>query len=606
VRTSQYVCAALVLASVGILPSSHAADGLTSNLPVGTYPVGENVVEALRRDGPERDAIETRIVDVANMPFKKAIEIEVTRTAKYAHWANLRVKNTEPIQKGDVFFLCLYTKMLSTENDTRAGHINATFRTDWQDRAFEMSFTCREEWERQYVGGVAKKDYAPGEASLLFFCGFRPQKILLAEIQFINYEKRVDVDDLPVMPLSYEGMDPDATWRKEALARIERHRKSYIDVVVTDRNGNPVPNADVSVTMTKNAFGFGGTYQTGLYRPDRAGQVDIDTYNEKFRLHFNKAVLPNAMKWKQYPTWGKEWAPTSMKWLDDNGIPVRGHVLVWPGWKYLPPHLELHKDNPAKLNELTDAHLEEMLTTWRGRFVEWDVVNEIYMQHDMLDVIGYNAVVKWFKRARELDPTTKLTYNDANTLVNNQPAHQDHYYETIEWLLREGAPVDVMGFQAHIHSLIPPEVTYKRIKRFAQLGPEIIITEFDVQTPGISDELAGRYARDFMISIFSHPKTTGIMTWLGGNPLRRIKGYGKAPATAFYDENWQLTPIGKAWLDLKTNDWHTDVTGTTNKKGRFSTRGCHGNYEITVKHKNGTSVKTASVGRNDTTVRITL
>jgi GH35 family endo-1,4-beta-xylanase len=407
------------------------------------------------------------------------------------------------------------------------------------------------------------------------------------------------------MPVTYKGMEPDAQWRKDALTRIEKYRKSKIEVSVRDKNGNPVVGAGVSVKMTRNGFWFGGPYQAGLYRPERAG-LDMETYQEKFLLHFNKAVLPNAMKWKQYPTWGKIAAPKAHRWLTEHGIPVRGHCLIWPGWKYLPQELRQYESDPVRLRQIATNHIEEMLSTWRGKFAEWDVVNEVYLQHAMLDVCGKESLVDWFKLARKLDPNTKLTYNDANTLVNNQPAHQDHYYETIEWLLNEGALVDIMGFQGHVHAFIPPEATYKRIERFAQLGPDMEITEFDILRPDVSDEMAARYARDFMIAVFSHPKTIGIVTWLGGNPLRRHSSRGSHAQTAFYDENWDITPIGQVWLDLKNKEWHTDVKGTTGSDGVYATRGFHGEYEILVTKEDKTVAKKAAVGRENIEVEITL
>jgi endo-1,4-beta-xylanase len=581
-------------------------DSVLRELPRGSHPVGKNIIAELRPFGNDADVMRTRTVDVAGMHFKKALEIEISRTATYVHWATLRLKNTEPILKGDVLFLSLYTKSLHTTNDTGAGHLLATYRTDWPDRAFEMEFVCRDEWERQYVKGVAKADYQPGEGALIFFCGFRPQKILVADIQLINFGRQVDADAMPVMPLSYDGMEPDAQWRKRALDRIEKYRKSNIEVAVKAVDGRPVADAHVSVTMTRNAFGFGGPYQTGLYRPDRAGYIDIDIYQQKFKLHFNKAVLPNAMKWKQYPSWGKVWAPKAVEWLTANNIPVRGHCLIWPGWKYLPPELKQYETDPEQLRQLARDHIKEMLSAWRGKFAEWDVVNEVYMQHAMLDVCGTESLVDWFKLARELDPDTKLTYNDASALVNNQPAHQDHYFETIKWLLDEGAPVDIMGFQGHIHTLIPPEVTYKRIERFADLGPEIEITEFDIQTPGVSDEMAARYARDFMIAVFSHPKTIGIVTWLGSNPLRRMPGRRSRAQTAFYDENWNITPLGQVWLDLKNKDWHTDVKGKTDTNGVYRTRGFHGEYQIKVTRNDKTVTRSVTVGTQDLTMEIVL
>jgi endo-1,4-beta-xylanase len=578
---------------------------ILSRLPEAAYPLGEDATAQLAAFGDERGLLRTRPVEVEGMPFKQALEIEVTGTAKYVHQASLAAPTAEPVRKGDILFLSFYTKCIRSEDESGQGLVLATFRREWRDRAFESEFYCPEDWTLQHIRGRATRDYEAGEAGLRFFIGYRPQKVLIADVRLRNYQKDIDYDDLPVMPVAYAGMEPRAQWREDAMARIEKHRKSDITVVVRNASGRPVDGAEVSITLSNLAFGIGGPYQAGLYRPDRSG-FDVDTYQDKFKLHFNKAVLPNAMKWKQYPTWGKIAAPKAVAWLSENNIPVRGHCLIWPGWKYLPKELEQHKNDPERLRQLATEHIEEMLTPWRGKFVEWDVVNEVYMQHAMLDVCGKDALVDWFKLARKLDPDTKLTYNDANTLVNNQPGHQDHYYETIQWLRSEGAPVDVMGFQGHIHSFIPPEATYKRIERFAELGPAIEITEFDILKQDVSDEMASRYARDFMIAVFSHPKTIGIITWLGGNPLRRNSVQQAYAQTALYDENWNITPMGQVWLDLKTKEWHTDASGTTDSSGAYKTRGFHGEYNVTVTKDGKTATTAVDVGNKDMKAELTL
>lgn len=249
--------------------------------------------------------------------------------------------------------------------------------------------------------------------------------------------------------------------------------------------------------------------------------------------------------------------------------------------------------------------IERMLADWRGKLAEWDVVNEVYRQHDLLDICGQEILVDWFKLARRLDPAAKLYYNDANTLVNNQPGHQDHYYQTIQWLLEQGAPVDGMGFQCHVHSLIPPEVIYQRIDRFAQLGPEIHITEFNILSPEIPETIRGRYARDFMIAVFSHPKPVGIVAWLARG-LRESSWNRSKAGAAFFREDWSVKPVGQAWLDLKTKEWHTYEQGKTDANDHFQTRGFHGKYEVLVKTGKDSKIVQASLGKEDRTIRITL
>ena len=264
--------------------------------------------------------------------------------------------------------------------------------------------------------------------------------------------------------------------------------------------------------------------------------------------------------------------------------------------------------DPDTLRRLCEDRIDSLLADWSGKLAEWDVVNEAYMQDDLLEICGREILVDWFKHVRRLDPQAKLYYNDANVFANHQPGHADHYYETIRWLLKQGAPVDGMGFQSHVHTLVPPEVVYRRIERFAQLGPDIQITEFDVQVPDISDELQARYAGDYLIVVFSHPGTVGVVTWLGGMPLREIETAHPSARTqcAFFRKDWTIKPIGQVWLDLKQKEWNTNAKGQTDAKGGFQTRGFHGDYNITVSHNGETKKATATVGKEAAMINLQL
>ncbi len=580
-------------------------DRLLNTAPVQSFPAGVDIVANLRTSRHDAGAMKTRIAKVSDMPFTTALEIDVTRTAKYTTMLNMYINTEKPVRKGDVIFLTFYTKCARSENDTAAGLIAAAFGSGYSSRVLEREFASTGKWTRVYTHALSSADYPPGKTALRFCFGYRPQKILIADIRLINFGKSVSPDTLPVMPLRYEGMEPGAKWRKDALKRIEQYRKSDISITVVDDSGRGVKDANVSVKLTRHAFGFGGTYRAKMHTPGKT-DIDLGTFQEHFKQLFNTAVLPNALKWKHYATEGQRSAPLAYEWLKENGFDIRGHNLIWPGWNFLPPWVKNYADDPAKLRRLTMEHIEEVLTEWKGRLIDWDVVNEVYRQHDILDICGDDILIDWFKLARRLDPNTKLYYNDANVLVNNQPGHRDHYYETIKWLLSKNTPVDGMGFQCHVHSLVPPEITYKRIKRFAHLGPEIRITEFDIQVPGISDELQAQYARDFMTAVFSHPKTTGIVTWLGGNPLREDPRNTSRVQCAFYRHDWTIKPIGQTWLDLKNNQWNTNTAGKTDRQGTFKTRAFHGQYNIEVTGNGKVKKIETTIGKHDKTIKVRL
>ena len=584
-------------------------DGVLNGLPAPGMVCGTDVIARLRPSDRTAGVLKTTPVSVADMRFAKALEIQVADTAKYVHWVQLGVSNTEAVQKGDILFLSFWMQSVWSENETGEGLVSVAFQKAWDDRAFERGFAveCDGVWRRQYVRAVARRDYQAGEATLRFQLGFRPQKIRIADVRLLNFADRVEFPDLPAMPLSYKGMEPGAAWRQEAWERIERHRKSDVTLKVTDANGNPVSDAQVSLEQTRLAFGLGAAHSAMLYHAD-SFREDLPAFQQNFDRLFNKAVLPNILKWKQYPRRGKAAILPAYQWLSENEIPVRGHCIIWPGWNYLPAELRRHEDNPDTLRRLCEERIDSLMADWSGQLAEWDVVNEVYMQDDLLQICGREVLVDWFKQARRLDPGAKLYYNDANTLANHQPGHADHYYETIKWLLEQGAPVDGMGFQSHIHTLVSPATVYRRIDRFGELGPDIQITEFDIQVPEIAEDLQAQYARDYLLAVFSHPKTVGVITWLGGMPLREMPtAHRDARAQcAFFREDWSIKPIGQMWLDLVEKEWKTNASGSTDEDGKFCTRGFHGRYKVSVTKGRAHKTTETQLGEQSETIRLVI
>jgi hypothetical protein len=50
----------------------------------------------------------------------------------------------------------------------------------------------------------------------------------------------------------------------------------------------------------------------------------------------------------------------------------------------------------------------QLVTRTRGRFTDWDVINEPFAHRDLMEILGDEVMVEWFKAAREADPEVKL------------------------------------------------------------------------------------------------------------------------------------------------------------------------------------------------------
>jgi len=407
--------------------------------------------------------------------------------------------------------------------------------------------------------------------------GFWPQTIEVGGLSVVNYARKVRTADLPRTGFTYPGREADAPWRRAAAERIEKLRKGDLAVVVKDASGKPLAGADVHVAMKRHAFGFGSAVSSeGLLDDTPNGAKFRDTVQ---RL-FNKVVFENDLKWG---SWG--WEDLNRRarmfkayaWLKEQGLEVRGHCLVWPAWGNMPDDVKKLKGDPAALGRRIADHVREEVAAMKGKLVEWDVINEPYTNHDVMDILGNDVMVDWFKIAREADPEVELFINDYSILSagGRDTAHQDHYEKTIRFLTEKGAPVGGIGMQGHFGwQLTAPPRLLEVLDRFAGLGKDIEVTEFDID---VSDEqLQADYLRDFMTTLFSHPKVKGILMW-GFWEGRHWK-----PQAALFRRDWSVKPNGQAWMDLVLKEWWTDASGKSDAGGWFTTRGFLGDYEVTV------------------------
>jgi hypothetical protein len=153
--------------------------------------------------------------------------------------------------------------------------------------------------------------------------------------------------------------------------------------------------------------------------------------------------------------------------------------------------------------------------------------------------------------------------------------HQEHFYQSVQYIERYGGQVDGYGFQSHFgYGLTSITRVFDILDRYASTGKMIKITEFDVVVE--DQELQADYLRDFLTITFSHPAVAGFMNW----------GFWEKqhwePSAAFFDGDWTIRPNGKEWIDLVFNQWWTHDTVMTDTSGVAVLSGFLGSYEFTV------------------------
>ncbi len=512
------------------------------------------------KDGPEKGP-----ANILRLATKKAGE---------KPWLfQATAKITSPVEKDDILLAVFYARGEYLPN----GGAQCSFVFEETKAPYAKSVTSRmeveAEWSKYYVAFHAIQNYPVGTAQMSFQAGFGQQIVQIANLKVLNFRKTVKYADLPYTPLTYRGRADTADWRVEASERIEKYRKATLTIRINNVKGNKIVGAEVRIRQIRHAYGFGSAVDAKTLL---AEGPDGEKYRSIVESSFNKVTLENDLKWQQWEG-DKQPAFDALAWLKERNISVRGHNLLWPGWKNLPKDLE--DLEPPKLRTRILDHIRDEATALKGSVTEWDVVNEPYSNTDVQKALGDGILVEAFKAARDADPKAKLFINDYGILSNGgtDTEHQDAYFKTIKTLRALGAPIGGIGMQGHFgDELTPPVKVWEILDRFSELGIPIQITEHDINV--WDEEAWADYTRDFMTVCFAHPATNAFITW------GFWEGRHWIPNAAYWTKDWQPRTAAKVWYDLVFKKWWTNVRSWTDYKGRVKSKCFLGDYIIEVKY----------------------
>ncbi|MCE0498316.1 MAG: endo-1,4-beta-xylanase, partial [Methylacidiphilales bacterium] len=463
----------------------------------------------------ENGQADSSFVPVTGQPFSRALRVKVFGTTQQIYAVQLlSPQTTVSLKKGDHLLFILNARCLESPPGGM-GRFNAILQASqdpWTGIASE-SVAISQEWKRIYVEGEVMTDCPAGSYEMTLHLGTQKQTLDLGGFALLNLGQNIDESRLPYNAITYEGDAPDAPWRKAAQERIDQLRKANLTVIVQDKNGKPVPAAEVHIQMQRHAYGFGTFLEYDI--------ADKTSASDKHRAWilklFNRATTP--LYWND---WGwanpkrRELFMKTAQWAQDHHLSTRGHVIVYPAFKFMPSSTLTLKNDPQRLRQVVLDHVKEVvLATKQFSFKEYDVTNELRNCKDLLAIIGKDAVPKWFQVAREYaSPSTHMAINENNILgeAGNTQGQQENYEGWIQYLIDHGQAPDVIGMQGHFSTAVtPPETLLAILDRFAKFGKPIQITEFDINTR--DEEGQARYLRDFLTAIFSHPSTEAFTVW---------------------------------------------------------------------------------------------
>ncbi|WP_075085527.1 endo-1,4-beta-xylanase [Mariniblastus fucicola] len=477
----------------------------------------------------------------------------------------------------------------------------AVQRTDTYATLFSDAISPDGSWQFFSHELTVGEDFSPGGLQAVFNVGHSLQTIQIGGFRWSNLSNAVNLEDLPSRfpSASYEGRDGLDPWRDAADQRIEDERKSTVTITVNDINGQPVDGAVVSLRQNQHEFLFGSAINAYGGKLDPNGNATALKYQNEIKRLFNAAVMENSNKWPGYlqdPARARQ----GVDFAIDNDIYLRGHNLIWPSRQFMPDSVWSEYDARvvddgetsanAWLTTTIEDHFDTVLTDFDGDIREWDVVNEPWSNHDVMDIVGDNVIVDWYQQVRDFDPDIKLALNDFGIFAGNGSGteHRD-VFEYWLGLLADQNLLDVIGEQSHYSDANLTDITV-----FADLLDEyhsefdvpIAITEFDVNST--NEQLQADYLRDYMTMAFSQSSVTEFLHW----------GFWESshwlPDAALYRSDFSIKPNGQAYEDLVFGDWWTDVQGST-RNGAMSVDAFRGNYDVLVQYDGETYSATVTV-----------
>lgn len=512
-------------------------------------------------------------VTVADQPFTKALRYTTPASVLNFWDTQIQFPSAAGIAVDDVILVAFYGRTISSPEEGGEGAVSVVIENA-TTYAKETSTKLRlaKEWKQYYVSVKSKSAWTTSQVRYALFTGYPSQTIEVADVKFLNFKNALTIGDLPVTEITYIGQAADAEWRISAQERINQIRKGVVDIVVYDESGQKVNDADVSVEMIRHKFGFGSAIPASVF-------INNSVFRNKVYELFNEVVFENDLKWPQFNPYSTSNIRRSLDSLDAHHIAVRGHNVIWPSWKHIPSSVKSYESNPVALRAAIDKHIDEVTQFTSGRLNDWDVINEPYSEHDIMDILGNEVMVDWFKRVRNNDRAVKLYLNDYSIISGggSNTAKQDSYYNLVKYIDENGGTVDGIGIQGHFGSdLTSITKVYSILDKYADLGKEIKITEHDINVT--QRIVQAEYTRDFMTIVFSHPSVKSFLFWGFWANSHWL------PDGALFDPAWKIRPHGEAYKELVFNQWWTKLTESkTDSLGQVSFDGFLGTYKYTIK-----------------------
>ncbi len=403
---------------------------------------------------------------------------------------------------------------------------------------------------------------------------------------------------------------------------IEQYRKGWGEITVVDGEGNPVPDAKITLFQQSHEFKYG----CNLFMLDELETEEKNgLYKEYVKGISNMATLPfywNATEPEEGKTRYAKDSPRMyrrpaidlcMEFCEENGIEPREHGLAYP--HFFPKWLQNASEKEVK--KQFEKRCKEIAERYADRINCIEVTNEMYWGRRYFKFYQDPTFVEWcFKTAEKYFPHNELAINEWGVVWVDEKIRRG-YYDMIRSAIQSGARIDAVGLHYHMffkeenalkatEKYYDPKNLWDTMDLYGRLGLPLQISE--VTVPAYSEDeqneqLQAELLRNVCRIWFAHPNVEQIIYW---NP---VDGYahGAKPGDMEKGENvyygglirFDMTPKPSYYTfkELFEKEWHTEAEVRTDGEGFALFKGFYGDYTVIVEANGKVTERKIKLGK---------
>jgi len=378
---------------------------------------------------------------------------------------------------------------------------------------------------------------------------------------------------------------PAANWRARSNRAISVTRKVDLQIIVLDRRGHSVTNADVHIQQLRHAFPWGVTIGDSAIRDKTGEHPALQRKRGSVWEAFNAVSLHPYAAWEQthqqMADENFESVDRMLGWAERHGLIVRWGRMICSDPGRVPPWV-----SKLKGEELADAmgmYVRQVLSRYGNRVQEYDLYENLVDHGPLTEQVGMVAVRRLFEMAQAGAP-------NAQRMVRFEDAwpggRMQELIRRVTLLQQSFVPVDAVALELRTAYDVDQALFSKRLRWLTQLRMPVVVV--GMSCGGSSPDKVADNLEIALRALYSNEMIKGI--WFS----RIEAGATSDPSSALLDKNGEPTPAGWRLRDLLRNQWWTDYNTKTDSLGRVNASVYPGLYDLFAKLPDGTQAYTSA------------